>query len=134
MSDNGRAPGLRDDFFRASGLQLLTAMIADVCLSGHIERDKRTLRLVRANLSEPEPKLRARLQEIYDNSESDFVRENVAAFVNMTPETFSGGLRQSDDPCEDRSALYKAWLPRSIGFDSRSARTRLNGERLWRWR
>jgi type IV secretion system protein VirD4 len=42
------------------------------------------------NLSEPEPKLRARLQEIYDNSESDFVKENVAAFVNMTPETFSG--------------------------------------------
>jgi len=41
-------------------------------------------------LSEPEPKLRARLQEIYDNSESDFVKENVAAFVNMTPETFSG--------------------------------------------
>ena len=90
MSDSGRAAGVRDDFFRASGLQLLTAMIADVCLSGHTERDRRTLRLVRANLSEPEPKLRARLQEIYDNSESDFVRENVAAFVNMTPETFSG--------------------------------------------
>ncbi|KAA1183879.1 Ti-type conjugative transfer system protein TraG [Rhizobium tropici] len=90
MSDNGRETGVRDDFFRASGLQLLTAMIADVCLSGHTERDRRTLRLVRANLAEPEPKLRARLQEIYDNSESDFVRENVAAFVNMTPETFSG--------------------------------------------
>ncbi|WP_172691173.1 Ti-type conjugative transfer system protein TraG [Rhizobium rhizogenes] len=90
MSDSGRAAGVRDDFFRASGLQLLTAMIADVCLSGHTERDRRTLRLVRTNLSEPEPKLRARLQEIYDNSESDFVRENVAAFVNMTPETFSG--------------------------------------------
>ncbi len=90
MSDSGRAAGARDDFFRASGLQLLTAMIADVCLSGHTERNDRTLRLVRANLSEPEPKLRARLQEIYDNSQSDFVRENVAAFVNMTPETFSG--------------------------------------------
>jgi type IV secretion system protein VirD4 len=90
MSDSGRAAGVRDDFFRASGLQLLTAMIADVCLSGHTERDRRTLRQVRANLAEPEPKLRARLQEIYDNSESDFVRENVAAFVNMTPETFSG--------------------------------------------
>ncbi|PZP55245.1 MAG: conjugal transfer protein TraG, partial [Delftia acidovorans] len=38
----------------------------------------------------PEPKLRQRLQDIYDNSGSDFVKENVAAFVNMTPETFSG--------------------------------------------
>lgn len=90
MSDSGRATGARDDFFRASGLQLLTAMIADVCLSGHTDEKDQTLRQVRANLSEPEPKLRARLQEIYDNSESDFVKENVAAFVNMTPETFSG--------------------------------------------
>ncbi|THV19903.1 Ti-type conjugative transfer system protein TraG [Peteryoungia ipomoeae] len=90
MSDTGRAPGVRDDFFRASGLQLLTAMIADVCLSGHTEKPDQTLRQVRMNLSEPEPKLRGRLQEIYDSSGSTFVKENVAAFVNMTPETFSG--------------------------------------------
>jgi len=45
---------------------------------------------VRGNLSEPEPKLRERLQAIYDGSESQFVKENVAVFVNMTPETFSG--------------------------------------------
>ncbi|MUZ74447.1 Ti-type conjugative transfer system protein TraG [Agrobacterium vitis] len=90
MSDSGGARGVRDDFFRASALQLLTAMIADVCLSGHTETESQTLRQVRANLSEPEPQLRQRLQEIYDNSESDFVKENVAAFVNMTPETFSG--------------------------------------------
>lgn len=90
MSDNGRPTGLRDDFFRASAQQLLTAMIADVCLSGHTPPDQQTLRQVRRNLSEPEPQLRKRLQEIYDHSVSDFVRENVAAFVNMTPETFSG--------------------------------------------
>ncbi|NTE84736.1 Ti-type conjugative transfer system protein TraG [Agrobacterium tumefaciens] len=90
MSDSGRASGVRDDFFRASGLQLLTAIIADVCLSGHTPNEQQTLRQVRSNLSEPEPKLRQRLQDIYDNSESDFVKENVAAFVNMTPETFSG--------------------------------------------
>jgi len=90
MSESGRASGVRDDFFRASGLQLLTAIIADVCLSGGTEKREQTLRTVRMNLSEPEPQLRARLQEIYDNSESDFVKENVAAFVNMTPETFSG--------------------------------------------
>lgn len=90
MSDSGRLAGLRDDFFRASGQQLLTAMIADVCLSGRTETDRQTLRQVRANLSEPEPKLRQRLEEIYETSESDFVRGNVAVFVNMTPETFSG--------------------------------------------
>lgn len=90
MSDSGRAIGLRDDFFRASAQQLLTAIIADVCLSGHIPKEQQTLRQVRTNLSEPEPKLRQRLQDIYDNSRSDFVKENVAAFVNMTAETFSG--------------------------------------------
>ena len=90
MSDSGRAIGVRDDFFRASGLQLLTALIADVCLSGHTRKEDQTLRQVRRNLAEPEPKLRERLQTIHANSSSDFVRENVAAFVNMTPETFSG--------------------------------------------
>ncbi|MDS7598451.1 Ti-type conjugative transfer system protein TraG [Agrobacterium tumefaciens] len=90
MSDSGRVSGVRDDFFRASGLQLLTAMIADVCLSGQTPREYQTLRQVRLNLSEPEPKLRLRLRDIYESSQSDFVRENVAAFVNMTPETFSG--------------------------------------------
>jgi len=90
MSDSGGPRGVRDDFFRASALQLLTALIADVCLSGHTDSENQTLRQVRANLSEPEPKLRERLQSIYDHSNSDFVKENVAAFVNMTPETFSG--------------------------------------------
>lgn len=90
MTDNARAASARDDFFRASAMQLLTALIADVCLSGHTEEEDQTLRRVRANLSEPEPKLRERLTRIYEQSDSEFVRENVAVFVNMTPETFSG--------------------------------------------
>jgi type IV secretion system protein VirD4 len=90
MSDSARPVGLRDDFFRASSLQLLTALIADVCLSGNTLDHEQTLRQVRKNLAEPEPKLRSRLEAIYDGSKSEFVRENVAAFVNMTPETFSG--------------------------------------------
>ncbi|MHC2566319.1 type IV secretion system protein VirD4 [Bradyrhizobium liaoningense] len=90
MTDNPRQGSARDDFFRASALQLLTALIADVCLSGHTEKKDQHLRQVRANLSEPEPKLRQRLQTIYDNSESGFVKENVAPFIAMTPETFSG--------------------------------------------
>lgn len=88
--ENARSPSARDDFFRASAMQLLTALIADVCLSGHTAEKEQTLRRVRANLSEPEPKLRERLTRIYEQSDSEFVRENVAVFVNMTPETFSG--------------------------------------------
>ncbi|UHS59803.1 Ti-type conjugative transfer system protein TraG [Agrobacterium vaccinii] len=90
MTDNPRSASARDDFFRASAMQLLTALIADVCLSGHTDEEDQTLRRVRRNLSEPEPQLRARLTKIYEQSESDFVKENVSVFVNMTPETFSG--------------------------------------------
>lgn len=90
VTDNPRQGSARDDFFRASALQLVTVLVADVCLSGHTEKKDQHLRQVRANLSEPEPKLRERLQAIYDKSESEFVKENVAPFIAMTPETFSG--------------------------------------------
>lgn len=90
MTDSARIAGMRDDFFRGTSLQLVTALIADVCLSGNTPPEQQTLRQVRANLAEPEPKLRSRLQAIWDNSGSRFVRENVAPFINMTPETFSG--------------------------------------------
>ena len=90
VTDTGRQASIRDDFFRASALQLITALIADVCLSGHTEKANQHLRQMRANLAEPEPKLRERLQQIYDNSDSEFVKENVAPFIAMTPETFSG--------------------------------------------
>ncbi len=90
MTDNPRQASARDDFFRASAMQLLVALVADVCLSGHTDEKDQTLRQVRANLSEPEPKLRERLTRIYDQSDSSFVKENVAPFIAMTPETFSG--------------------------------------------
>ena len=90
VTDNPRLGSVRDDFFRAAALQLLTALIGDVCLSGHTAPQDQTLRRVRANLAEPEPKLRERLQAIWDRSASAFVRENVAPFIAMTPETFSG--------------------------------------------
>lgn len=90
VTDTGRSTSIRDDFFRASALQLITALIADVCLSGHTKKEDQHLRQMRTNLSEPEPKLRERLQKIYDNSESVFVKENVAPFIAMTSETFSG--------------------------------------------
>ncbi len=90
VTDNPRLGSVRDDFFRAAALQLLTALIGDVCLSGHTAPRDQTLRRVRENLAEPEPKLRERLQAIWDRSTSAFVRENVAPFIAMTPETFSG--------------------------------------------
>ena len=48
ITNNPRLGSARDDFFRASALQLLTALIADVCLSGHTELQHQHLRQVRA--------------------------------------------------------------------------------------
>ena len=90
ITEAPRIGSARDDFFRGAALQLLTALIADVCLSGNVVAADQNLRRVRANMAEPEPKLRQRLQSIYDGSGSSFVKENVAPFINMTPETFSG--------------------------------------------
>lgn len=90
IADKAGPVSARDDFFRTSAMQLLTVLIADVCLSGHTDENDQNLRRVRANLCEPEPKLRARLARIFEQSGSEFVKENVAVFVNMTPETFSG--------------------------------------------
>lgn len=90
MADKASPVSARDDFFRASAMQLFTVLIADVCLSGNTDENDQNLRRVRANLCEPEPKLRARLARIFEQSGSEFVKENVAVFVNMTPETFSG--------------------------------------------
>src|SRR5690606_17211124 len=83
VTDTGCTSSIRDDFFRASALQLITALIADVCLSGHTPPEQQHLRQVRANLAEPEPKLRGRLQQIHDNSHSVFVKEIVAPFIAM---------------------------------------------------
>ena len=90
MSDSPRQNAVRDDFFRASALQLLTAIIADVCLSGHTEAERPdpasgSCQPVRAGAEALSPSA-----DIYDQSKSTFVKENVAPFINMTPETFCG--------------------------------------------
>ncbi|WP_337271087.1 Ti-type conjugative transfer system protein TraG [Oryzifoliimicrobium ureilyticus] len=125
MTDNARTASARDDFFRASAMQLLTALIADVCLSGHTAEKDQTLRRVRANLSQPEPQLRARLTKIYEGSESAFVKENVAAFVNMTPETFSGVYANAVKETHWLSYLNYAAL---VSGDSLSTDDLANGE------
>lgn len=85
---------------------------------------------MRANLSEPEPKLRERLQAIYDNWASEFVKENVAPFIAMTPETFWGvyamrsrsPLAELSGPCGARDEFLLAAPPGTLGSLPRSDR------------
>lgn len=102
MSERPRVSSGSDDFFRTSAEQLITAVIADVMLDDGSPDDddgdtprppatrEKSLRVVRQRLAQPEATLQEKLQQIYENTSSRFVREVVAPFINMTPQTFSG--------------------------------------------
>jgi type IV secretion system protein VirD4 len=89
MSEKPRVSSGSDDFFRTSAEQFIVAILADIIL-GNTPKEEQTLRTLRIRLSEPEEPLRKKLQDIYDNAPSRFVKENIAPFINMTPQTFSG--------------------------------------------
>jgi type IV secretion system protein VirD4 len=99
MSEKPRVTSGSDDFFRTMAEQLITAIIADVVLGDDPEGDEnpdgtmkhgRTLRTVRKRLAEPEETLKAKLEELHNETTSLFVKEVVGPFINMTPQTFSG--------------------------------------------
>ncbi len=79
-----------DDFFRTSSLQLITGILADILLSGNTPEHLQNLRYLRSVLASPEPNLKERLSDIYEQSPNAFVRETVAPYINMTDSTFSG--------------------------------------------
>jgi type IV secretion system protein VirD4 len=60
MSDSGRANGVRDDFFRASGTAAADRAHRRRLPVRSYGRKDQTLRQVRKNLAEPEPRLRER--------------------------------------------------------------------------
>jgi type IV secretion system protein VirD4 len=99
MSERPRFTSGSEDFFRTMGEQLITAIIADVVLGDNPEADEnpdgtmkreRSLRIVRKRLVEPEETLKAKLEELHNQTSSRFVKEVVGPFINMTPQTFSG--------------------------------------------
>ncbi|MDR6671205.1 type IV secretion system protein VirD4 [Rhizobium sp. 1399] len=102
MSEKPRVSSGSDDFFRTMAEQLITAIIADTMLtdSDDVEDDpeedpefktgEKTLRMVRKRLAQPEKTLQKKLEKIHKSTSSRFVRENVAPFINMTEQTFSG--------------------------------------------
>lgn len=91
MSEKPRVASGSDDFFRVSAEQLITGVIADVMLSDPDDtKCERSLRIVRARLAEPEETLKEKLADLYQSSTSRFVKEVIAPFINMTPQTFSG--------------------------------------------
>jgi type IV secretion system protein VirD4 len=91
MSEKPRLASGADDFFRTNAEQLITSVIAHVVFSDQENATgSRSLRAVRSILTKPEENLKEFLADIHDTAPTEFVKELVGPFINMTPQTFSG--------------------------------------------
>ena len=85
-------PGGREaeGFFTSSAEALVTGLLAHVVLDPDVEDDERTLRRMRAILSEPAPELAERITRIVKGEPHPFVRLALGPFVGQYHATFSG--------------------------------------------
>lgn len=88
-AESARVSTGTDNFFQDSAHNLLTGLLSHVLLSPDYTGE-RNLRGLRILITTPEKTLQALLQNIYDDATSDFVKETLGVFINMTEQTFSG--------------------------------------------
>src|SRR5215207_5992668 len=67
----------------------ITGLLSHVLLSTDY-KGERNLRGLRKLITTPEKTLQELLQKIYNEATSDFVKETLGVFINMTEQTFSG--------------------------------------------
>ncbi|UVD59991.1 Ti-type conjugative transfer system protein TraG (plasmid) [Rhizobium sp. Pop5] len=89
LSESARFESSTGSYFQSQAHNLLTGLLAHVMLSPEYA-GRRNLRSLREIVSEPEPSVLAMLRDIQENSQSDFIRETLGVFTNMTEQTFSG--------------------------------------------
>ena len=89
MSESARYESSTGAYFQNQAHNLLTGLLAHVMLSPEYA-GRRTLRSLRQIVSEPEPSVLAMLRDIQEHSASQFIRETLGVFTNMTEQTFSG--------------------------------------------
>ncbi|KPH04225.1 Ti-type conjugative transfer system protein TraG (plasmid) [Rhizobium acidisoli] len=89
LSESARFESSTGSYFQSQAHNLLTGLLAHVLLSPEYA-GRRNLRSLREIVSEPEPSVLAMLRDIQENSQSDFIRETLGVFTNMTEQTFSG--------------------------------------------
>ncbi|AGS26455.1 Ti-type conjugative transfer system protein TraG [Rhizobium etli] len=89
LSESVRFESSTGSYFQSQAHNLLTGLLAHVMLSPEYA-GRRNLRSLREIVSEPEPSVLAMLRDIQENSQSDFIRETLGVFTNMTEQTFSG--------------------------------------------
>jgi type IV secretion system protein VirD4 len=89
LSESARFASSTGSYFQSQAHNLLTGLLAHVMLSPEYA-GRRNLRSLRQIVSEPEPSVLAMLRDIQENSQSEFIRETLGVFTNMTEQTFSG--------------------------------------------
>jgi len=89
LSESARFETSTGSYFQNQAHNLLTGLLAHVMLSPEYA-GRRSLRSLRQIVSEPEPSVLTMLREIQETSSSDFIRETLGVFTNMTEQTFSG--------------------------------------------
>lgn len=89
LSESARIETSTGSYFQNQAHNLLTGLLAHVMLSPEYA-GRRNLRSLRQIVSEPEPSALALLRDIQNSSQSDFIRETLGVFTNMTEQTFSG--------------------------------------------
>lgn len=104
--------------FKNQAHNLLTGLLAHVMLSPEYA-GRRTLRSLRQIVSEPEPSVLAMLRDVQENSQSDFIRETLGVFTNMTEQTFSGVYSTASKDTQWLSLASYAGLVCGNAFRSR---------------
>ena len=118
LSDSARFESSTGSYFQNQAHNLLTGLLAHVMLSPEYA-GRRDLRSLRQIVSEPEPSVLAMLRDIQEHSESNFVRETLGVFTNMTEQTFSGVYSTASKDTQWLSLASYAALVCGNAFKSR---------------
>jgi len=89
LSESAKLESSTGNYFQNQAHNLLTGLLAHVLLSEEYD-GRRTLKSLREIVSRPEDSVLEMLRVVQQESASDFIKETLGVFINMTEQTFSG--------------------------------------------
>ncbi len=113
--DNTKATDANSDFFKSSGKELVTALLAHILWDDTIPKELKTLKTLRAGVVTPEHDLRAALAHIHQHSKSRLARDLAGGLKDVVQQTFSGIYKNA--------TADTAWLSTSAYADLVSGNT-----------
>lgn len=102
-------------FFKDSGKELVTALLAHMLWDGKLKPEEKTLRMLRSAVVTPEKEMRNVLAHVHKNSKSPKARDLAGGLKDIVDETFSGIYKSA--------TTDTAWLSTSAYADLVSGNT-----------